>query len=223
MPTVHYIYDALCGWCFGFSPVVRQLHDAWKDRIGFDVLSGGMVPPEFARPIGEKASFIAGAYKTVEEHTGIKFGAAYLEHIFHPGQSSWVEESLTPAIALCLLKAAQPYPMADGRGGAVYFAGLIQQAHMIDGQDLSDPETYRPMAESVGCDWADFKKKLESEEWRESAQYEFALVKQLGITSFPAVVVQLSEDKFYLIGRGFTTYNDLSFRLEQVLKEHAPR
>ena len=223
MPTLHYIYDALCGWCYGFSPVVQKLYEAWKDRITFEVLSGGMVPPEFARPISEKASFIAGSYKTVEEYTGVKFGEAYLHHIFHPEESPWLEESLTPAIALCLLKAAQPYPLPGGQGGAVYFAAEIQKAHMVEGRDLSDPETYKGMAESVGCDWVDFRKKLESEEWKESAQYESALVRQLGITSFPAVVVQMSEDKFYLIARGYTPYEDLNYRLDQVLTENAPR
>ncbi len=219
MPTVHYIYDALCGWCYGFSPIVRKLYDAWKDRIGFDVLSGGMIPPDFAQPIKAKADFIAGSYKTVEEYTGIRFGEAYLHHIFHPDESPWREESLTPAVALCLLKAAQPFELPDGVGGAVYFAAAIQRAHMRDGKDLSDPETYRAMAESVGCDWDDFKKKLLSEEWQETAQYEFALVKQLGITSFPVVVVQLSEEKFYLIARGYTPYEDLAYRMEQVLAE----
>jgi putative protein-disulfide isomerase len=223
MPTLHYISDALCGWCYGFSPVVQKLFTAWAGRIDFDVLSGGMVPPEFARPIKEKASFIAGSYKTVEEYTGVRFGEPYLHHIFHPDESPWLEESLTPAIALCLLKAAQPYPLPDGKGGPVYFAAEIQKAHMLEGKDLSDPGTYRTMAESVGCDWEDFSKKLGSEEWRETAQYEMALVRQLGITSFPAVVVQMSEDKFYLIARGYTSYDDLSHRLEQVLAEHAPR
>jgi putative protein-disulfide isomerase len=223
MPTVHYIYDALCGWCYGFSPVVRQLHDAWKGRIAFEVLSGGMIPPEHAQPVKAKAAYIATAYQTVEEYSGVKFGEAYLHHIFHPDESQWVEESLTPAIALCLLKAAQPFSLPDGIGGSVYFASEIQRAHMVKGKDLSDPETYRPLAESVGCDWQDFSKKMASEEWQETAQYEFALVKQLGITGFPAVVVQMTEEKFYLIAKGYTPLEDLSYRLEQVLAEHAPR
>lgn len=102
-PTVLYLYDALCGWCFGFSPVMQQLQETWRDQVAFDVLSGGMVPPDFAQPIGAKAAYIAAAYKQVEEYTGVHFGAAYLHHIFHPAESPWVEESLTPAVALCLL------------------------------------------------------------------------------------------------------------------------
>lgn len=209
---VLYLFDALCGWCFAFSPVVQQLYAKYGSRLPFEVMSGGMVPPEFAQPIREKASFIAGAYKTVEEYSGIRFGQAYLDHIFHPEQSPWVEESLTPATALCLLKSTQTED-------AVTLAAAIQKLHMVYGKDLSDPESYRSLAEAAGCDFADFDRKLRSDEWREEARYEFALVKQLGITGFPAVLLQTAETKFYFIAKGYTPLEDLGLRLEAVLKE----
>lgn len=217
MPVLHYVYDALCGWCFGFSPVVQKLYDKYSDRLAFDVLSGGMIPPESAQPFSAKAGFIASAYKQVEEYTGRSFGAPYLHYVFHPEECLWREESLTPAVALCLLKAAQPEPYENVPGGAVYFAGQIQNLHMIEGRDLSDPESYRQLAKSAGCDWTDFQKRMQSEEWIETARYEMSLVKQLGITGFPAVLLQLSEDSFYLIGRGFTPFEDLEQRFLKVL------
>ncbi|MFW5658939.1 MAG: hypothetical protein ACOCZ8_03040, partial [Bacteroidota bacterium] len=38
---VIYVYDALCGWCYGFSPNIQQLHDEFGDRVDFEVVSGG--------------------------------------------------------------------------------------------------------------------------------------------------------------------------------------
>lgn len=210
--TILYIYDALCGWCYGFSPIMQQLHKQYSDRIAFDVLSGGMVPPEHAQPVRAKAGYIAQAYKTVEEYSGVKFGTPYLHHIFHPDESPWIEESLTPAMALCLLKAAQPK-------SAVQFASAIQNLHMQEGKDLSDGESYRSLAESQHLDADDFIRKLGEEEWQEEARYEFALVRQLGISGFPAVLLQTAADKFYLIAKGFTPYEDLSARVERVLAE----
>jgi putative protein-disulfide isomerase len=212
LPTVLYIQDALCGWCFGFSPVMEKLYAAYGHAIAFTTLSGGMIPPEHKQPIAAKAAFISGAYQTIEEYTGVKYGDAYLHHIFHPEESSWVEESLTPATALCLLKAAQ-------KKDAVYFSCAIQKLHMVEGKDLSDGETYRPLADSVNLDPDDFIRRLGEEEWQEEARYEFALVRQLGISGFPAVVLQAADDKFYLIARGYTPYEDLSARLERVMAE----
>jgi putative protein-disulfide isomerase len=191
---------------------MERLHEVYGDRIQFTPLSGGMIPPEHAQPLVNKAGYVANAYKTVEEYTGVRFGELYLHHIFHPEQSDWVEESLTPATALCLLKAAQPED-------AIHFTSAIQKLHMQEGRNLSDGETYRPLVESLNLDANDFIRRLGEEEWQEEARYEFALVRQLGITGFPAAVLQTAADKFYLISRGYTPYNELADRLGRVLVE----
>lgn len=211
-PTILYVQDALCGWCYTFSPVIERLYEQYKDRIVFDVLSGGMVPPEFAQPMTAKAAYVVQAFKTAEDYTGMKFGEPYVRQFLYPEESTWLEESLTPATALCLLKAG------DTRN-PIGFATAIQRLHMQEGKDLSIGETYRPLAESINLDADDFIRRLGEEEWQEEARYELALVKQLGITGFPAVLLQTAADKFYLIARGYTPYEDLSARLERVLTE----
>ena len=81
MKTLIYCYDAYCGWCYGFSPVMKQLEESFKDRLQVEVLSGGMILPETPKAIAATAGYIKEAYKTVEAYTGIKFGEDYLWHI----------------------------------------------------------------------------------------------------------------------------------------------
>ncbi len=76
--TLIYCYDAWCGWCYGFSPVMREIEATFAGRLQVEVLSGGMILPETPQPIGATAGYIQQAYKTVEEYTGIKFGEDYL-------------------------------------------------------------------------------------------------------------------------------------------------
>ena len=45
-PLLIYCYDAYCGWCYGFSPVISAIADAYKDKLEVEVLSGGMILPE---------------------------------------------------------------------------------------------------------------------------------------------------------------------------------
>jgi putative protein-disulfide isomerase len=45
------------------------------------------------------------------------------------------------------------------------------------------------------------------------------LCKQLNADSFPQVLIQLSENKFYLLAKGYTAYEDLKERIERVLAE----
>ncbi|MBS1564934.1 MAG: DsbA family protein [Bacteroidetes bacterium] len=211
-PTVIYCYDAWCGWCYGFSPVIKRLADEYGDRIPFEVLSGGMIMPEEPRHISVTAGYIKQAYKVVEEHTGVRFGSDYLWHINNPEMSDWFPSSEKPAIALCVFKEIQPDQQ-------VSFAADLQFALHAEGRDLTDDEAYRHLLKKYKINPEDFYAKLHSNEYREKAHYEFSLVKQLQVTGFPAVLLQASESKFYLLARGYTGYDALKERLDKVLEE----
>ncbi|MBH2005256.1 MAG: DsbA family protein, partial [Sphingobacteriia bacterium] len=45
----------------------------------------------------------------------------------------------------------------------------------------------------------------------------FSLVKQLQVTGFPCVLMQVTESKFHLLARGYTSYEDMKQRLAAVL------
>ena len=211
-PTIYYCYDAYCGWCYGFSPVVRQLAENYSDRIAFDVLSGGMIFEEKPAHIGAIAPYIRESYKKVEELTGVTFGPDFLWHINNPEESDWFPESTKPAIALCILKEYLP-------DEAVRIASDLQYALHFEGRDLTDKEAYRHLLPEYGVPEEEFYGKLGSEEYREKAYYEFALVKQLQVTGFPCLLLQVSDSKFFLLSRGYTDYDTLQQRVEKVLAE----
>src|SRR5687767_3018628 len=76
--TIYYCYDAYCGWCYGFSKVITQIAEEYKDQFFFEVLSGGMIMPEQPTHFASLAKYIQGAYTQVEELTGVKFGEDFL-------------------------------------------------------------------------------------------------------------------------------------------------
>lgn len=211
-PVVYYCYDAYCGWCYGFSPVIKKIATAFKDKLSFEVLSGGMIPKENARPISAIAGYISEAYHRVEETTGIKFGEDYLWHIFNPDKSDWYQHSEKSASALCIVKEIQPEQQ-------VAFAADLQYALHYEGRDLIDDEAYRHLLEKYVIPEEEFYTKLNSEEYKEKAHYEFALCKQLQATSFPQVLLQVADQKFYLLAKGYTDYETLKKRIQTVLAE----
>ena len=211
-PVVYYCYDAYCGWCYGFSPVIKKIATAFKDKLSFEVLSGGMIPKENARPISAIAGYISEAYHRVEETTGIKFGEDYLWHIFNPDKSDWYQHSEKSASALCIVKEIQPEQQ-------VAFAADLQYALHYEGRDLTDDEAYRHLLEKYVIPEEEFYTKLNSEEYKEKAHYEFALCKQLQATSFPQVLLQVADQKFYLLAKGYTDYETLKKRIQTVLAE----
>jgi putative protein-disulfide isomerase len=193
--------------------VIRKINSEYKNKLEFEVLSGGMILPEEPVSIGATAKYIEESYKRVEEITGIKFGEDYLWHIEHPGASDWFPNSEKPAIALCVFKDYFPDQQ-------VSFAADLQYALHFEGRDLTDDEAYRLLLEKYNIPDEEFYEKLQDEEYKERAHYEFALCKQLKVSGFPAVFLQLSESKFYMVAQGYTDYETLKERMVNVLKEN---
>lgn len=213
-PVLIYCYDAYCGWCYGFSPVIKKIADEYKDILDIEVFSGGMILPEKPVHIKASAGYIAKAYHNVEELSGIKFGADYLWHINNPEESDWHPNSEKPAIAMCIFK--EYYPER-----AVEFASDLQYALHHEGRDITDDNAYLHLLEKYSIQPEIFFEKMNSETYKEMAYYEFSLMKQLQVTGFPCVFIQTGELKFNMVARGFTDYETLKERIENVLKETA--
>ena len=213
-PLLIYCYDAYCGWCYGFSPVISAIADAYKDKLEVEVLSGGMILPEKPVHIQVSAGYILNAYQQVEELTGIKFGEDYLWHIRNPEESDWYPNSEKPSIALCIFK--EYYPER-----AVEFASDLQYSLHYEGRDLTDNEAYRHLLEKYSIQPEVFYEKLASEAYRDMAYYEFSLVKQLHVNGYPTVFIQTGETKFHMVARGYTAYEALCSRLDIILNEMA--
>ena len=209
-PILIYCYDAYCGWCYGFSPVIKKIAADYKSVMQTDVLSGGMILPEKPVHISTSAGYILNAYKNVEELSGIKFGEDYLWHIKNSDDSDWYPNSEKPAIAMCIFKEFYPER-------AIEFAGDLQHALHFEGRDLTDDEAYRLIIEKYSIQPEIFYEKLKSETYKEMAYYEFSLMKQLQVTGYPCVFVQTGELKFNMVARGYTDYNTLKERIDNIL------
>ena len=211
-PGFIYCYDAYCGWCYGFSPVIKRIAETYSDRFTFEVLSGGMIITDQPRPVSAIANYIQKDYKTIEQVTGVRFGDDYLWHIFNPDESDWFPNSEKPAIALCVAKEYRPEL-------TVYFAADLQYALHFEGRDLGDDQSYLHLLEKYEIPADEFYQKLHSEEFREMAYYEFSLCRQLRVTGFPTLLLQVTSSKFYLVTRGYADYDTVVNRIHSIEKE----
>jgi len=212
-PIIIYCYDAWCGWCYGFSPVIKSLHEKYKNQFDFETLSGGMIPVESTQHIGKIAGYIKDAYKTVEEMTGIRFGDDFLWHINNPDLSDWYPNSEMAAIAMSILKDIN-------LARSIEFAADLQFALYSEGRDLTDPEAYRHLIEKYEFDPKVFYENLKSDEYKEKAYYDFSLIKQLNVTGFPTLFIQTNESKLYMISRGYSDEKSIEKRIQDIMLEN---
>jgi putative protein-disulfide isomerase len=206
---VVYVYDALCGWCYGFSDVINQLEQEFGNRIDFAVLSGGMMTGQREEPISKMRDYIKGAYERVENTCGVKFGDAYLNGILE--SPTYISSSVKPAIAMAVFKSNQPKK-------AVAFAKAIQRAFYLEGKSLNENATYGALAKDFGLDKKQFEKQMDDATFKTLAEQEFQLVKQMGITGFPTLFV-IKDGQAYLLSNGYSSFISVAESLEQVLSQ----
>ena len=86
-------------------------------------------------------------------------------------------------------------------------------------KDATSPMTKHIVTywKNIGFLETEFYHKLHDPAYKEKAYEEFALVKQLKVTGFPTVFLQVSDTKFYLLNRGYTDYSTLKKNLEEAL------
>jgi putative protein-disulfide isomerase len=207
--SIIYVYDALCGWCYGFSSVMHEIFQKYQSQFNFEVISGGMILRESAGRISKMAPFIKNNYKDVENTTGVVFGESFLKAL-DKGEIFFSSEK--PAIALSVFKSFYPEK-------ALLFAEVLQRAIYVNGLDLSIDENYISLLTQFNITEEDFLKKLNQEEFKQAAYYDFALARQLHVTGYPAVFIRTGELQFYMIAKGYTDLASLELRIQNILKE----
>jgi len=202
-----YVYDALCGWCYGFSPVIQKLAEEQSDRFSVEVISGGMITGEREGPIGEVAAYIKHAYKDVEKRSGVTFGTKFLHETLAEGKAYF--SSIPPAKALSVVKEMKPelsLKYAAGLQRLIYFEGVHPQ----------DLDSYSQLADSLGLDKARFEELINSVLATEWALADFKRSAALQVNGFPSVFLRV-DYQLYLVAKGYTDFESISRRIDEVL------
>jgi putative protein-disulfide isomerase len=208
-PELRYFFDPLCGWCYGFSPVLKRLYDELKDEVDFVAHPGGMVVGERVGPLGEKASYIKGAIPRLEEMTGVRFGPEY-RRVVEDGTR--VQTSVPPSRALVVLSRHDGH---DGR--TVPFAHDLLDAGFHHGHDLADPAVLLEIAARYGLDEPTFLTAFTDPDTAAYTQAGFTAATQVGVTGFPTLVLRRG-NQGYLVARGWAPYEQVKAAIDQALR-----
>jgi len=209
-PLLIYCYDAYCGWCYGFSSVLTRFWSSVKEDFDFEVLSAGLILPGKPAHIELIAAHMRNTVSAITSLSGVHFGADYMWHINNPEQSDWYPDSRKPAIALCILKEYFPEQQ-------VQLAADIQHLLFAEGRDLCDDEAYRELLQRYEVPSNEFYQKLNSDTYREKANEEFSVVKQLQVKGYPVLLLNIAEGKYVLVCNGYTNYEALVSKFQAVM------
>jgi len=203
-----YYFDALCGWCYGFSSTMEKVEQVYGDQVEIKVISGGLFLGNRAGGVNEVAPHIkAGAYRSVEMQTGVKFGKPFLDDVF--GEGKMTLNSMPPTIALCIVK--EKFPEQE-----LKFASTILKAVYFDGLDPIDVNGLAGYAEKIGFDKAEFILFMNDSKFQKLAEQEFEIFHNSPYSAMPAIVLEKGGKQFP-ITRGYVGFENLKTKLDLLL------
>ncbi|MFE0256667.1 DsbA family protein [Streptomyces sp. NPDC059010] len=198
-----YVFDAYCGWSHGFSGTLREAASRHPE-LPVVVVSGGLFTGPRRVPIRE-FGYVQGANAKIAEQTGAEFSDAYDRLI---ADGSFVMDSEAAARGVAALRQLAPDRAAE-------LATAVQRAFYVDGLSLSEPATYRKLAEEAGLDADAVVAAFEAPETRAAAEADFHLAAELGVTGFPTLLA-VDGDRVIPLAYGHATADEVDTRLAAV-------
>ena len=180
--VLHYIYDPLCGWCYGAEPLVLAASNI--DGLALRLHAGGLWPQPTRLP-EQMRQYIKQADARVGQLSGQPYGEPYLNGLLF--DLELVLES-RPVIAAVL--AAQAL---DSTKALAMLRG-IQHAHYERGLHVVRKETLQAIAAEIGLDAVAFSAALQEVPVDAHIAESQELMNNVGAQGFPTFVLQIGSD-----------------------------
>jgi putative protein-disulfide isomerase len=193
--TLHYIYDPLCGWCYGSAPLVKAAREIGGLRF---VLHGGGMMAGSARQLASESlrEFVMQHVGRITEMTGQPFGGPYTNGLLRDRTA--MLDSEPPTAAILAVEAAA------GRGADLL--AHMQRAHYVEGRGLSDRAALAALAGEIGIDRTAFEAEL-SRALGSAVQAHMAdsrrLLARVGGQGFPTFALETKRGLTMLDSAGF--------------------
>jgi putative protein-disulfide isomerase len=198
-PVLHYIYDPLCGWCYGAEPLAWAAAEV--DGLRLEMHAGNLFPEPTRLPESMRR-YIQQADARVAKMSGQPYGDAYLGGLLH--HPALVLHS-PPAIAAVLAA----HSLDASKGLAMLKA--IQHAHYERGLHVIEPDVLDTLAQEIGLDRAAFAAARGAVPVDAHIGESRRLMDAVGAQGFPTFVLQNGND-WYPVPHGRFGSSPAQFR-----------
>ena len=187
-PTLIYVGDPMCSWCYGFSPEMSEALDSLADEVDFRLVMGGLRPYN-TETMTDLGDFLKHHWEDVSKRSGQPFNYEILK------DTDFVYDTEPACRAVVLMRELKPEAEFD-------FFKKVQIEFYKENKNTNLTATYAELAATYGLDKKEFAQKFESNEWKEKVKADFTYSANIGVRSFPTLVLQRGED-VYLIAQGY--------------------
>lgn len=178
--TLHYIYDPLCGWCYGSAPLVKAARAVLSVRPH----GGGMMTGARRQAVTPQLrDFVKPHDARIAQLSGQRFGQAYLDGLLC--DTNAVFDSAPPTAAMLAAETIA------GRG--LDMLAHLQVEHYVEGRRIADRAVLIDIAATLGLDATTFEQALDrqsGEAVKVHINETRRFMAQVGAQGFPTFVLE---------------------------------
>ena len=194
MTQLHYIFDPVCGWCYGAAPLISAARNIPGLQVVFH--AGGMMTDMNRRPVTPQLrKYVIFNDERIAQLTGQVFGKEYIDGLLC--DSSAVLDSAPPSTAILVAEELA------GRG--LDMLEQLQIAHYVHGQRIADIPVLQSIAENMGLDTSEFMAaytRLDGVQTQSHFSQSRELLARVGGQGFPTLVLEHSDGAMQRIELG---------------------
>ncbi len=196
-----YFASPMCSWCWGFSPVIRNL----KKEYGTEKIRLVLTPfrVDTTEPMDDTLrNYVLGQWHKVHQTTGQAFDFRF----------AMPEDFIYNTTLVCLsIKAFCKQRKAQ----ELAYMHDLQHVYYTENQDLTNEDVLIKIVEKFGLNILQFKQDLQSELIKEELKKDFSLCEQLNVRSYPSLMLE-HQDQYNVLANGYVSYADLQQRIESL-------
>lgn len=202
-----YVGDPMCSWCYGFGPQLDELLDRCRNRIGCEVLLGGLRP--YTTSVMDEAmkATLRHHWSEVQERSGQPFRFDLL------ARDDFVYDTEPASRAVSTVRSL------DARLALPLFSA-VQTAFYRDNRDVTQAATLADIAGEQGLDRNTFLERWSSGEMKRTTRVEFLAAREFGISGFPTLLLKRG-DRLNALCRGYAEAGPLAAALSRALDSAA--
>lgn len=181
---IEFVHDVICSFCFPMSHRMRKIDEKYpKVEISHRSFALGWEVKNFEHMFGSHEAVkpeVMGHWKQANENDDLKrFNIDGMKD----------QDFLFPTSKNALI-AAKAAGFLDDQAAYWEVFDALQHALFVENLDISDIEVIEKVIENTTLDFTDWKKKFESKEAAEAVLNDLEFVKQNGINSVPALIIE---------------------------------
>ena len=198
-----YVGDPMCSWCYGVAPEYTKLLDEFEGQVSFELVMGGLRPYN-QQKMPELKSFLTEHWHEVYERSGQEFNYDILD------DATLNYDTEPPSRATVVVRAINPQK-------EISFFKMTQVLFYLENKNMGLAESYYELCDQLEIDKKQFTEMFNSEEMKQAIKADFARAGELGVNSFPTILLE-HNGKYHAIARGYSTADKMIKRVEDIIK-----